>query len=85
MKNELSSHAAAYASLMVVAVVFASVFLLYHYDRQIQRIAIASFMVYYVVWGVITHTKSQQVTTSLIFEYIGVAALGGTVLFLLTI
>lgn len=85
MKNEFSSHAAAYASLIVIAIIFASVFLLYHYDRQIQRIAIASFMIYYVVWGVVTHTRSQKVTTSVIFEYIGVAALGGTVLFLLTI
>lgn len=85
MKQELKAHWKAYLSLALALGIFAVVFFLYHYEKHVQQAAIVGIVLYYSLWGIITHTKATHITFKLAFEYISVAILGGTILFLLTI
>lgn len=81
---ELRQHPLAYGvlfALMCTLILFSAMF---WQSRLLLRFGFLLFTVGYFVWGVITHSRSNTVTLSVMAEYAGVAILGGLLLLLLT-
>jgi hypothetical protein len=53
-------------------------------DRRLQRIVSLGIAIFYFVWGILAHLKDGQVTKQVVLEYLGVGALAGLLLTLIT-
>jgi len=84
MKNELFHHPYAYTILTLGLIVHGGFFYLAWPQRSYQQLAIISLVVFYLLWGVITHTKSAHINSKVILEYASISLLAGVVLLLLT-
>ncbi len=82
---ELHRHRIAYATLFIVLLLFVLIFMGVWPNRLFQQISIVVMMIFYVVWGCITHVKTATLTRRVAGEYIGVALLSGGLLLLITI
>mgnify|MGYP003980114049 FL=1 len=84
MIREFKNHKTAYSVLTFVLFVFILLFLQMWPDRVKQRIVILSMSLFYFVWGVVVHRKINHISKKIIWEYLAVAFLAGSILFLLT-
>jgi predicted lysophospholipase L1 biosynthesis ABC-type transport system permease subunit len=85
MQKELRKHVMAYAVLLAGFSMFLALFLAAWPDHTLQRIIIASFVLFYFLWGLMTHVKTTTLTRKVAIEYAAVALLGGIFLLILTI
>ncbi|NCN24297.1 MAG: hypothetical protein COU65_03935 [Candidatus Pacebacteria bacterium CG10_big_fil_rev_8_21_14_0_10_42_12] len=85
MYKQLHQHLAAYGFIAVVLVGFSALFLRAWPDREMQRLLIACLMFLYFGWGIVTHTKTKQLTLHVVLEYLSVSLLAGVLLGLVTI
>jgi hypothetical protein len=85
MHQEIFKHKLAYFTLVVGLTAFVFCFLGFWPNRVLQRWSILGIEVYYFVWGVITHVKSDTLSKRVAAEYAGVAALAGAILLLITL
>lgn len=85
MKKEVTKHALAYAILFAGFSMFLALFLAAWPNHILQRIIIASLVLFYFAWGIVTHVKTTTFTKHVAMEYGAVAVLGGIFLLILTI
>jgi len=85
LKQEFTTHRRAYILLLVELITFVTLFMAAWPNRFLQRILILLLVVFYVLWGASTHFKNDHLTKSILMEYLGVAAIAGAVLFLVTL
>lgn len=85
MKHELMYHKLAYTILAIGLAVGVIIFLAVWPDRFAQRVTAVWLALFYFFWGLVTHLHHQQITRSVIFEYLGVASLAGLILVLVTL
>lgn len=85
MKEEFLKHKIAYISLVIFLGIATLMFMATWPDRDYQRYLILLIAVFYFLWGVVSHTKSQRLTNKILFEYFGVSVLAALLLFLVTI
>jgi len=85
MRKEITKHTLAYALLFAGFSMFLALFLAAWPDHVLQRIVIVSLVLFYFVWGVVTHVKTTAFTKHVALEYGAVAILGGIFLLILTI
>jgi hypothetical protein len=85
MTHEFSQHKLAYGFLILGLIIFMVSFFAVWPNRWLQRIVIVMGIIFYTSWGSLTHFKSDHLTRSVIYEYFGIAFLGGGLLFLVTI
>lgn len=85
MLKEFSLHRVAYLILILGLSSFLMVFTWVWPDKGTTQMLIFSLMFFYVVWGILVHTKSNHVTKKIVLEYIAVAALAGVCLELLVL
>lgn len=85
MWSDVNHHKLAYLLLLVELVIFVALFLAAWPNRVLQRGIILELVIFYVVWGVLTHRKLSHPLKQVSLEYLGVAGLAGTILFILTI
>ena len=84
MKQEFSKHWLGYLVLLLASGLFAFVFLEVWPDRNLERMAIIGYAIFYYLWGILTHRAKQPMTLGLIKEYGLVATLGAALLLMLT-
>lgn len=69
----------------LLGIMFASVigFAIFSYDRIFQMAVVLGCALAYVAWGVVHHHVHEDLHLSVIVEYVTIACLGVTVIFLL--
>lgn len=85
MKKELLRHRVAYVTLFAGLAVFLTLFVGLWPNREMQRASILGLMVFYSIWGVVTHLHAETISHRVALEYMTVSLLGGTVLLVLTL
>ncbi|MBU0576894.1 hypothetical protein KJ654_04550 [Patescibacteria group bacterium] len=85
MLKELNKHKLAYIILIIGLVLGVILFLGAWPDRQTQRMVAISIAVFYLLWGVLTHFKTNQITGRVVLEYLGIGTLAGLLLILVTL
>jgi hypothetical protein len=82
MKN-IGGHIQHY--LPLIGIIFASVvgFAIFSYDRLFQMMIVIGASFAYIAWGIVHHHIHHDLHLSVIVEYVTIAALGVTVIFLL--
>lgn len=83
MKEELLKHKLAYTLLALGLTLIVSLFLLVWPNRAYQKILIGVLGLFYFIWGVVTHTKSDRITLRIIMEYGLISLLASLLLWLL--
>lgn len=85
MKNELNKHRLAYLSLALGLAGFVVMFLGVWPSLFWQRITIIGLAVFYFIWGVLTHVKTDHITRRVVYEYLGYSVLAGVLLIFVTL
>jgi hypothetical protein len=85
MKRFLQRNKLAYMLLITGLLIFAVVFSMLWPDREAQRVTAAVFGGGYFLWGILTHTKSKNLTKEIIFEYLAIAILAVLIMILITL
>lgn len=85
MKLREQKHLKAYGVLIFGLILTAFLFMSFWPHRFYQRIVIVACMLFYVVWGSVTHFKTNHFTKEVLYEYLGIALLGGLLLLLITL
>ncbi len=84
MIAEFKSHKIAYIVLSTVLFILVLSFLHFWPDRVKQRIVAIIMSLFYLLWGIIVHSNSNHINSKIIFEYLAVSLLSGSILILLT-
>ena len=85
MKNELLKHKFAYTFLLFGFGLFLIAFMGTWPNKVMQRCAVLGIMVFYTLWGVVTHIHTETITKRVALEYMTAALLGGTLLLVITL
>lgn len=85
MKQELRHHQWSYLVLILFLGLVSFLFLAAWPDIIYQRYLVLLISVFYFFWGVIKELKSETLTKRVILEYFSIAALAGSLLFLITV
>lgn len=85
LRMELARHKQAYLLLAMEILAFVILFFAAWPNLILQRFLIVFLVGFYILWGVTTHVKSSHFDTQIFWEYVGVALLAGSLLFLITI
>lgn len=85
LKQEFKAHKVSYIILVFELVAFVVLFMAAWPNRFLQRLLILLLVFFYVLWGVMTHFKNEHLTIRILLEYLGVAAVAGVVLLLVTL
>lgn len=84
MYAELKRHRIAYTILLLGVALIGTLIFAAWPNREVQRYLIAVIVLFYFIWGVLTHVHSETITRRVILEYGGVALLAGSLLALMT-
>lgn len=85
MRQEFFHHQLAYLILLVGVLAFTLLFMGVWPNKTIQRTIIMALVIFYFFWGVLVHSGTKTVTKQVVYEYFGVAFLGGLLLMLITL
>jgi hypothetical protein len=85
MKPEFSKHKLAYVVLVVGLVALTVAFMAVWPNRMSERGLILAISLFYFLWGVITHVKSEHISRRIVFEYASIALLASVALLLITL
>lgn len=85
LKLEIIRHKYAYAVLLAEVGMFIFLFLAAWPNLILQRFLILFMVGFYIVWGSLTHLKTNHFNDRIFLEYVGVASLAGMLLFLITL
>ncbi len=85
MKHELSTHRWAYLILILGLVLITLLFLGAWPNRLYQRFVILGLVVFYSLWGTLTHLHADHLTKKIAYEYMSMSLLAGALLFLVTV
>lgn len=84
MIREFKNHKVGYVFLTFVLFVFVLLFLQFWPDRLKQRFLALGISTFYFIWGVFVHKKAKHISKKIVYEYLAVSLLAGSILFLLT-
>lgn len=84
MKEELQKHAWAYFTLLLLLLAGGLLFMFAWPNRVLQRWIALGIAVMYFLWGVITHTRADHLTSRIVLEYLCIALLAGLILGMVT-
>ncbi len=85
LSGEVNRHKYAYLVLGIVLLVFVILFFSAWPNKLLQRLLIILMGIFYTLWGMITHTKTDHLTKRVFLEYFGVSVLAVLMLILITI
>ena len=85
MKQELLKHRWSYLILILGMLAIAIAFLGVWPNRWLQRAVVGIMVVFYSMWGTLTHVHAEHITKRVISEYVSISLLAGVLLFLVTI
>lgn len=84
MIREIKTHPIAYSTLVIALAVGVFLFLAAWPNRATQRFVALGIGSFYAIWGIITHLKSDNITQSVLLEYMTIGALATVLLGLIT-
>lgn len=84
MPYEIARHKIAYLILMAGLVVAVLSFLAAWPNSLIQRMIVLGMVLFYFVWGIVTHLQTHSLNRRIIEEYGAVALLAGALLLIIT-
>jgi len=84
MIREFKKHPTAYGVLLAFLVLFVLSFMHVWPNKERQRVLSVVLVVFYFLWGVVTHTKTKRLNRAVVLEYLAVSVLAGSILLLLT-
>ncbi len=84
MRKEFLHHYLAYTILILALALIVLSFFTVWPNIIAQRYLILILSAFYFMWGVISHTKTDHITTKVIVEYLAVSVLAGLLLSLVT-
>lgn len=84
MHKELAQHKMAYIILFGGLLLLTLSFMWVWPDRFLQRLIVLAMTLFYFIWGVITHVKTEHISRRVVMEYLGIATLAGFLLLLIT-
>jgi len=85
IRKELQRHPFAYVILFGGLALLGATFLHVWPDKILQRAIIGCMVLFYLVWGLVTHVTAEHLTHRIFAEYLMVSLLGGIVLFVVTL
>jgi hypothetical protein len=75
VQEDVQEHIFEYLLLITSAALYITFLAVFKAQPTKQYIVTALFVLYYVVWGVIHHTRDQSLHLKIILEYIAIGAL----------
>lgn len=84
MLSDFKQHRHAYIVLVVVLFLFVTLFMHFWPNKMYQRVVLVSMSLFYFTWGVFVHTKMKHISKIVVYEYLAIAILAGSILTLLT-
>jgi len=75
IKNDIKTHVLEYLVLLTTAIFFVVLLAIFRGSQTKQLIIVGLFTIYYVVWGVIHHSRDQSLSLKIVLEYIFIGAL----------
>ena len=85
MKSFLKKNRLAYLILLLILFAFTVLFMQAWPDRSLQRQLVVGFGISYFGWGVLTHLKSKNINSEIVFEYLAIALLAVLLIVLITL
>lgn len=85
MFQEMRRHQLAYLALLCGLVGLAIIFMAVWPHRWPLRLVGLAIGAFYLIWGVTTHVKTQELTPQVVKEYAGMSLLATVVLWLVTL
>lgn len=85
MRKEFLQHKLSYLALMIFLGLIGFLFLAAWPDVVYQRYLVLLLSFFYFCWGLLIHFKRKQLSSRIVFEYVGVSLLAGSLLFLITL
>lgn len=73
--QDLSSHLFEYLLLILSGVLFLTFLAIFRAQPTKQYIVTALFVFYYIVWGIVHHTRDQSLHLKIVLEYIAIGAI----------
>lgn len=73
--EDIKHHILEYGLLTVSAILYLIFLTILKSQPQKQFIATTIFVLYYIVWGIIHHTRDQSLHLKIVLEYIAIGAL----------
>lgn len=83
--HEIKNHWFAYLILCLGLALMGTAYIYFWPNREYQRAVIIGLGIFYFLWGVVTHFKSQKITLRVISEYFAISLLAGGLLYFLTL
>lgn len=84
MKKEFLKHKLAYSSLLIVLFIIVLLYFAAWPNIKLQRIISIILALFYFLWGILTHLKSDRISKKVIFEYFLISLLAALILVLIT-
>lgn len=85
MRFFLKKNHIAYLILFALLALFVFFFMKVWPDRQMQRYVAVIFGGLYFLWGVVSHTKSKNINSEIVFEYLSISMLAVLIIVLITL
>jgi FtsH-binding integral membrane protein len=85
MKKELIQHRGAYLVLVTGLAIFIFAFLGLWPNHFAQQVSVVVMAIFYLLWGVVTHVKTQSISSRVVAEYAGVSFLAAALLLFITL
>ena len=84
MRKEFIKHKLAYSILAAVLLSVIFLFFAVWPSLVLQRFLAVFLAVFYFIWGLFTHFKTETLTTKVVTEYLAVSFMAGGMLLLIT-
>jgi len=84
MIQEIRKHFWGYLLLILLLVVGVTSYMWFWPDRMAQRLIALGLGLVYFLWGIATHYKTKTMTSSIVTEYLAVAAIGSLIAIVIT-
>lgn len=85
LSMEVHRHKLAYLSLVIGLLGLVLAYFLAWPNLWGQRLVILLMVLFYLFWGLTAHVKTEYLSRRIVYEYLGVALLGGVLLWLMTL
>ena len=75
IKEDISHHVLEYALLIVSGALFLTFLAIFKAQPTKQFMVTVVFVIYYILWGIIHHTRDQSLHLKIVLEYIAIGAI----------
>jgi hypothetical protein len=85
MSKEFLKYKVAYTCLILGLALAMISFMAVWPNPVLERLVIAGLVIFYFVWGVVSHVHAERISRRIVAEYLFISLLAGSVLFFVTL